>query len=360
MISNEPYRTYNRPMLTKSIMADLDEEQIAVQNAGWYEEQNIQQVLDMEVVAIHPETKEIELEGGLKFVYTKLIYALGSECFIPPIAGAEKEGVIAIRRLDDTKKVAAMLPDVEHVVVIGGGVLGLEAAWELKKAGCQVTVLEAACQLMGRQLDDAAGEMLKHISEQQGVQIYTGVSIASIDGEDNVTGVTLADGRTFPAELVIVSAGVRANTVLAKTAGIEVDRAVIVNSKMETNVPDIYACGDCAQYDGLNYAIWPEASEQGKVAGANAAGEEMEYETVPAALSFHGMRTALFAAGDNGKNPNLVYKTIELKDMGKKQYQKYYFLNNRLCGVILIGDVSRMAEMTQALEEHVQYQELKL
>ena len=340
MISNEPYRTYNRPMLTKSIMADLDEEQIAVQNAGWYEEQNIQQVLDMEVVAIHPETKEIELEGCLKFVYTKLIYALGSECFIPPIAGAEKKGVIAIRSLDDTKKVAAMLPDVEHVV--------------------QVTVLEAACQLMGRQLDDAAGEMLKHISEQQGVQIYTGVSIASIDGEDNVTGVTLADGRTFPAELVIVSAGVRANTVLAKKAGIEVDRAVIVNSKMETNVPDIYACGDCAQYDGLNYAIWPEASEQGKVAGANAAGEEMEYETVPAALSFHGMRTALFAAGDNGKNPNLVYKTIELKDMGKKQYQKYYFLNNRLCGVILIGDVSRMAEMTQALEEHVQYQELKL
>ena len=148
-------------------------------------------------------------------VYTKLIYALGSECFIPPIAGAEKEDVIAIRRLDDTKKVAAMLPDVEHVVVIGGGVLGLEAAWELKKAGCQVKVLEAACQLMGRQLDDAAGEMLKHISEQQGVQIYTGVSIASIDGEDNVTGVTLADGRTFPAELVIVSAGVRANTVLA-------------------------------------------------------------------------------------------------------------------------------------------------
>ena len=147
MISNEPYRTYNRPMLTKSIMADLDEEQIAVQNAAWYEEQNIQQVLDMEVVAIHPETKEIELDGGLKFVYTKLIYALGSECFIPPIAGAEKEDVIAIRRLDDTKKVAAMLPDVEHVVVIGGGVLGLEAAWELKKAGCQVTVLEAMEEL---------------------------------------------------------------------------------------------------------------------------------------------------------------------------------------------------------------------
>ena len=179
-----------------------------MQNAGWYEEQNIQQVLDMEVVAIHPETKEIELEGGLKFVLYKADFTHWDlNVSFHQSQERKKKGVIAIRRLDDTKKVVSMLPDVEHVVVIGGGVLGLEAAWELKKAGCQVTVLEAACQLMGRQLDDAAGEMLKHISEQQGVQIYTGVSIASIDGEDNVTGVTLTDGRTFPAELVIVSAG---------------------------------------------------------------------------------------------------------------------------------------------------------
>ena len=101
-----------------------------------------------------------------------------------------------------------------------------------------------------------------------------------------------------------------------------------------------------------------EAVEQGKVAGAAACGDEAVYETVPAALSFHGMKTALFAAGDNGKNPNLIYRTAEFKDLGRKHYQKYYFLNNRLCGVILIGDVSRMAEMTQALENHALYQEI--
>ena len=358
MISNEPYRTYNRPMLTKSIMAGLDEEQIAVEVASWYEENHIYQILGHEVVKIDPEAKEVHLDDGSKYHYTKLIYALGSECFIPPIKGADKDGVIAIRRLSDTKKVAEKLKETKHAVVIGGGVLGLEAAWELKKSRCEVTVLELAPVLMGRQLDKTAGEMLKKISEGQGIQIHTGVQIEAIEGGEKAEGVRLADGTVIPAELVIVSCGVRANTALAKEAGIETDRAVIVNEKMETNIPDIYACGDCAQYEGINYAIWPQAVEEGKTAGAQAAGDDNTYSTVPAALSFHGMNTALFAAGDNGQNPDLIYKTVEYKDEGKKQYQKYYFLNNRLCGVILIGDTSRMAEMTEALKHHRQYKEI--
>lgn len=358
MISNEPYRTYNRPMLTKSIMAGLNEEQIAVEDASWYEENHIYQILGHEVVKIDPEAKEVHLDDGSKYHYTKLIYALGSECFIPPIKGADKDGVIAIRRLSDTKKVAEKLKETKHAVVIGGGVLGLEAAWEVKKSRCEVTVLELAPVLMGRQLDKTAGEMLKKISEGQGIQIHTGVQIEAIEGGEKAEGVRLADGTVIPAELVIVSCGVRANTALAKEAGIETDRAVIVNEKMETNIPDIYACGDCAQYEGINYAIWPQAVEEGKTAGAQAAGDDNTYSTVPAALSFHGMNTALFAAGDNGQNPDLIYKTVEYKDEGKKQYQKYYFLNNRLCGVILIGDTSRMAEMTEALKHHRQYKEI--
>lgn len=358
LVSNEPYLPYNRPMLTKSIMADLSEEQIAIQGREWYEEQNIHLILGKEVQGIDTENREVLLEEGMKLTYTKLIYALGSECFIPPIEGHKQEGVIAIRRLEDTKKMEKLLPKVKHAVVIGGGVLGLEAAWELKKAKCEVTVLELAPQLMGRQLDEAAGDMLKFISESQGIAIHTGVEITKLEGSGQVTGVQLGSGEVLPADLVVVSCGVRANTGVASAAGIETDRAVLVNEKMETNISHVYACGDCAQFKGVNYAIWPQAVEQGKVAGACAAGDEAVYEGVPAALSFHGMKTALFAAGDNGKNPNLIYKTVEFKDMGKKQYQKYYFLNNRLCGVILIGDVSRMAELTQALEEHALYEKV--
>lgn len=358
MVSEEPYRTYHRPMLTKSIMAELDEEQIAVQDASWYEENHIQLVLGKEVTEIQPETHTVILEDGSQFLYTKLIYAAGARCFVPPINGAGKKGVVAIRGLKDVKEIETMLPSVKHVVVIGGGVLGLEAAWELKKSKCDVTVLEAAPMLMGRQLDEPAAELLKKIAKEQGIDIHTGVQVVEFTGEDQVSSVLLADGREFPAELVIVSAGVRANAAVLEKSGVKTEKAVVVNERMETSAADIYACGDCAEFEGINYAIWPEASEQGRIAGANAAGDELIYQEVSSGLSFHGMKTALFAAGDNGKNPNLIYKTVEFKDMGKKHYQKLYFLNNRLCGVILIGDMSRMAELTEALEKRASYKEV--
>lgn len=358
MISNEEYPAYNRPMLTKSLVAGLDAEQIAIQDASWYEEQNIYQILGKNVTGIDTKEKEIQTSDGAKFKYNKLIYAMGSECFIPPIPGAAQPEVVAIRRLSDTNKVTELLKQTKEAVVIGGGVLGLEAAWELKKAHCKVTVLELAPRLMGRQLDTAAGEMLKSISEAQGIAIHTGVQIAAIEGDGHVTGVRLGDGQVIPAQLVIVSCGVRANTAIAKEAGLETDRAVVVGSRMNTSDENIFACGDCAQYEGINYAIWPQAVEQGKVAGANAAGEALEYTTVPAALTFHGMNTALFSIGDNGTNPDLIYKTVEFKDVARKQYEKYYFRNNRLCGVILIGDVSRMGELTEAVEKRVSFQEL--
>lgn len=358
MISNEEYPAYNRPMLTKSLVAGLDAEQIAIQDASWYEEQNIYQILGKNVTGIDTKEKEIQTSDGAKFKYNKLIYAMGSECFIPPIPGADQPEVVAIRRLSDTNKVTELLKQTKEAVVIGGGVLGLEAAWELKKAHCKVTVLELAPRLMGRQLDTAAGEMLKSISEAQGIAIHTGVQIAAIEGDGHVTGVRLGDGQVIPAQLVIVSCGVRANTAIAKEAGLETDRAVVVGSRMNTSDENIFACGDCAQYEGINYAIWPQAVEQGKVAGANAAGEALEYTTVPAALTFHGMNTALFSIGDNGTNPDLIYKTVEFKDVARKQYEKYYFRNNRLCGVILIGDVSRMGELTEAVEKRVSFQEL--
>lgn len=355
IISNEQYPSYNRPMLTKSIVAGLDAEQIAIEGPQWYEENKVWQMLGRTVTEVDTKAQEVVLDDGTKIHFTKLIYALGSECFIPPIKGSDKPEVVAIRRLSDVEKLEKLRKEAKTAVVIGGGVLGLEAAWELKKGGLDVKVLEAAPVLMGRQLDHGSAELLRDIAMKNGVEIRTGVSIEEITGAEHVEGVRLADGEIFDADLVVVSAGVRANTALAQQIGLETERAVVVNSRMETNIPGIYACGDCAQYEGMNYAIWPEAVEQGKTAGSNAAGEETEYTPVPAALTFHGMNTALFAAGDNGKNPNLLYKTVEFQDMGKGQYRKYYFLNNRLCGVILIGDLSEMARMTEALEKHESY-----
>ena len=358
MISEEPYSSYNRPMLTKSLVAGLEAGQIAMADAGWYEENDVYQMLGKRVEKVDTSGKEVLLEDGTRLHFTKLIYALGSECFIPPIKGTDLPEVAAIRRLDDTKKVEGLMKASKHAVVIGGGVLGLEAAWELKKAGLSVTVLEMAQALMERQLDASAGELLKGIAIKNGIEIRTGVSVEEIEGGSHVTGVRLAGGEIIAADMVIVSAGIRANIQLAQQMGLETARCVVVNERMETSMADIYACGDCAEYHGINFGIWPEAIEQGRTAGANAAGDEKEYVPVPAALTFHGMNTALFAAGDNGKNPNLLYKTVEFQDMGKSQYRKYYFLNNRLSGVILLGDLSQMAAMTEALEKHASYQEV--
>lgn len=358
MISNEPYLSYNRPMLTKSIVAGLSAEQIAIADKTWYEKQNIFPMLSKEVVDVDTEQKEVVLEDKSRVHYTKLIYALGSECFVPPIKGSTLPEVAVIRRLADVERVEVLIREAKSAVVIGGGVLGLESAWELRKAGLSVTVLEVAPVLMGRQLDIDAGEWLLQAAQKSGIEVRTGVKVASIDGETHVNGVTLSDGEQIKAGMVIISAGVRANTELAKKIGLITNRGVVVDSRMQSSQKDIYACGDCAEFQGISYGVWPEAVEEGKVAGANAAGEEVEYTAKEPALTFHGMNTALFAAGDNGKNPNLLYKTIVYQDMGREQYQKYYFLNDRLCGVILLGDLSLMGRMSELLKRHASCSEV--
>lgn len=358
MVSNESVLSYNRPMLTKSMLASFNPSQLAIHDEQWYQERNIINVLDKTVQSMDTQLKEVVFADGLKLKYDKCIYALGSECFVPPIPGHDKDQVVAIRRLSDVVKIGNMLPDIKHAVVIGGGVLGLEAAWELSKAKCQVTIVEVANQLMGRQLDAGASDMLKDIILEKKMAIRMGANVEEIEGEGAVTGVRLAGGEVIPADLVIVSAGVRASTKVAQEAGIQTDRAIVVDEKMHTNLTDIYACGDCAQYKGINYAIWPQALEMGKVAGANAAGDSLTYETVNAALTFHGMDTALFAIGDNGKNADIKYKTVEFKDPMKMVYEKYYFSNNRLCGAILLGDTSKMAKVTVQVEEHTNFKDM--
>ncbi len=350
MVTNEAVCSYNRPMLTKSLSTLISTDEITIHDQEWYRDKNITNLLNTKVEKIDAESKKVVLSDGTLISYDKCIYALGADCFIPPFAGANKPQVIAIRNIADIEKIRKMIPSVKNTVVIGGGVLGLEAAWEMSKSS-KVTVLEVADKLMVRQLDDNAGILLGEIIQQVGIQFRINAKITEITGEESVTGVKLESGEFYPAELVIVSCGIRSNFAIAKAAGADTERAVVVNEKMETNIKDFYACGDCAQFQGINYAIWPQALEMGKVAGANAAGELLTYELVPAALTFEGMNTALFAAGDNGKIAGQKYKTIEYKDDVEKTYRKYYFLQNRLVDVILIGDTSRLVELTEALNE---------
>lgn len=350
LVSNEG-PAYQRPMLTKAMLSGLTAEQIELHPAGWYEARGIEQVLNRQVKAVDAKSKEVVLDGDEKLKYTKLIFALGSESFIPPIPGHDKNGVVAIRRMSDVAKIQAMGKALKNAVVIGGGVLGLEAAWELRKAKCAVTVLELAPQVMGRQLDNEAASLLLKKCADVGVRVETGVKIEAIEGGDAISGVKLGSGEVIPADLLVMSCGVRANTAIAKEAGVEIDRAIVVDKTMQTNIPGVYACGDCAQFSGVNYALWPEAQEQGKVAGACATGDLAEYSQIAPITAFHGMETELFSLGDPGKAAGVEYKTVEIKDEAKDQLERYYFSNGKLCGVVLVGDLSKMADMITAIEE---------
>ena len=350
LISNEG-PAYQRPMLTKAMFSGLDEDQMALHPQGWYDSRNIAQMLHRQVERVDAGNRTVVLDGGETVGYTKLIFALGSECFVPPIPGHEREGVIAIRRLADVRRVQAISP-LKQAVVIGGGVLGLEAASELRRNGCEVTVLELAPTLMGRQLDDASAKLLLAKCADFGVRVELGVQITALEGDTRVTGVRLGSGEVIPAQLVVVSCGVRANTAIAQAAGVTVDRAIVVNEGMETNLPGVFACGDCAQLNGVNYALWPEAQAQGKVAGARAAGDAVTYTAEQPILSFHGMGTELFSLGDPGKRPDTHYRTLELRDDARGHLARYYFAEGKLCGVNLVGDVSGMADAIAAMAEH--------
>lgn len=347
MISIEDVIGYNRPMLTKGLLSEIDALNFFIKPYDWYGQNNIKLTLNAKVTEIDPKSKTITLSNGETRNYDKLILATGANAFVPPIKGADKSGVYSIRTLTDVNSLQNDLDAAKKAIVIGGGVLGLEAAWEFCKAGKEVTVLEHSIGLMSKQLDEKASSLLREASERSGVKVLSGVDIEEIVGNDKVTGVKLTDGTLVEGEIVVLSTGVRQNVELAKAIGAEVGRSIIVNEKMETSVEDIYACGDCAEFNGANYAIWNQAIDMGKVAGANAAGDDLVYEQIIPANAFHGMGTTLFAVGDNGKNPDKKYKSFEIYDDAKHTYEKLYFVNNRFCGGILLGDVSKSAKLLE-------------
>ena len=349
MVSEEKELPYDRPMLTKNMFGAVSGDAIASKERVWYEDNCIDLRLNTKVTALDLCRKEVRLADGSVLPYDKCVYTLGSYSFVPPIPGASLEGVTPVRTISDVEKINQMVQGAKHAVVIGGGVLGLETAWELRKEKLEVTVLEGAPALLAGKVDGTSADMLTKIAAKNGVTILTGVKIAEITGDGKVDGVVLGDGTKIPADLVIMSTGVRANKELAEDAGLLTNRAVMVSDQMQTSDSCVFAGGDCAEFNGVNAAIWPVASEMGRIAGANAAGDSLPYVPQTQGMTLAALNTTVFAMGDVGTKADATYKTLEIRDDKRMTLEKYYFLNNALCGVILLGDTSKMAEMTEAI-----------
>lgn len=351
MISGESLPAYSRPMLTKLPLQHYDPERTLIYSRQWYNEKNIELLLKTQTVRLDVKAHLAETNTGV-FLYKTCVYALGADNFVPPFPGRDLPGVCTIRRDTDIANIRRQSMGARRAVVIGGGVIGLEAAYQLQEQGLDVTVMETAPYLMPRLLDeDSSRELQRRITR---LRILTDVRVLGMEGKNRVTGVRTEGLGTIPAELVIVSCGVRANAALAQRAGLATDRGVLVDAQMRTSDPCVYACGDCTQYRGGNTGLWSQAKAQGNVAGTNAAGGKAEYSGSDQTLLLHCPEFDLFSLGDLGKQPDRQYeaesrwidrpKAYEVNPRASGAFVRDYRINGKLVGTFVLGDLSHMEQ----------------
>lgn len=331
ILGEEDHLPYNRIKLTKGLFSDLHSKKVLIKKEKWYRDNRISVQQSTRVVSIHTDRQQVETAEGQLLPYHKLLLCMGARNRALTINGAGLKNVHTIRDMNDADRLKASLTSGNRVVVIGGGVQGLETAWALHEGGYQVTVIEMSSRLMARQLDESSSQQLLQILEQSGVKVILQAGVASITGEESVTGVILVDESTIPCEHVVYSIGIVPNIALAKDTGIHTRSGIVVNANMETSVPDVYAAGDIAELGGHVEGLWGGAIEQGRIAGSNmaAAGNAVYRRAVPVTL-FNAFGISLFSIGSTDESQcDLTVATQE-----KGIYTRIFVKNDTMVGAI--------------------------
>jgi len=355
IVTNEEFPFYWRLRLNEYLAGDLTEEALAAKKAQWYGDQRIDLKLKTPIAGADLNEKVVFTEDKQRLSYDSLLIATGSHSFIPPIKGSEKEGVFALRNIQDARGISVWAKDIKDVVLIGGGLLGLEAGNALLKLGKKVTVVEFFPRLLPRQLDVEGAQRLQVITEKMGFSFRLGARTQEISGNDQVTGVLLEGEESIPSKMVIISAGVRPNLELAEPLGLENDKGIKVDEYLRTNQTNIYAAGDVAEFRGMPYGIWPAAMEQGQIAGTNMAGGNLVYKGTTMANSLKVVGVDLASAGnidaENEKESRVV--------TDDKVYKKIVMENNQIIGCIMLGDTKAFNKITKAMSEKKDISQVK-
>ncbi len=360
IISNEKLRFYSRIKLIDLLSGDIDEEGLLIKEHEWYEKNHVNLILNDPAETIDKEAKVAHTGTGKEISYDKLLLATGSNSFIPPIPGSDKCGVFTLRNIKNALAIKKYcFENAKDVVVIGGGVLGLEAGNALRKKGHNITVIEALSRLLPRQMDPAGSEILQRQMERMGFTFHISRLTKEIVGEEKVEGVLLDDGTEISCEVVVISAGVRPELTLAKQLELNIDKGVMVDDHLCTNNPDVYAAGDLVNHRGRLYGIWPAAKKQGEIAGANMAGGNgnIRYEstTISNVLKVAGID--LVAIGEIDGNDE--FESIVKKDPENNIYKKMVIEDNKLIGAILLGDKKNWFKLQSAIESGIDISEIK-
>lgn len=335
----EPHPNYNRILLSKVLQGDTDIKDITLNDWDWYEENNIQLYTNETVIKVDTENKTVITDADRIQPYDELILATGSVPFILPIPGADKKGVTAFRDIKDTDTMLAASKQYKKAAVIGGGLLGLEAARGLLNLGMDVSVIHLAPFLMERQLDATAGRLLQNELEKQGMTFLLEKQTEEIVGDDRVEGLRFKDGTSIEADLVVMAVGIRPNTTLGAESGIPVNRGIIVNDYMQTEIPHIYAVGECAEHRGIAYGLVAPLYEQAKVLAKHMCGIETKpYEGSVLSTQLKVSGVEVFSAGDF--NESEEKKAIKVFDEQDGIYKKIVLRGNQIVGAVLFGDSS--------------------
>lgn len=335
----EPRVNYDRIMLSPVLSGEKAYEEIIIHGDGWYIANNITLYKGHKIIAIDREAKTVTSDHGVTEPYDKLVIATGSVPFIIPVPGHDLPGVLTYRDLDDVQAMMLAAQSRAKAVVIGGGLLGLEAAAGLNAQGMDVTVLHVMPTLMERQLDPAAGYLLQRAVEQRGIKVVTKANTQAITGNGKVGQVELADGTIIPATLVVMAVGIRPNSALAKQAGIAVNRGIVVDAGMRSNDPDIYALGECAEVNGQVYGLVAPLYEMARVAASQLAGNEAAafvHMDTPTKLKVTGID--LFSLGDFAEGEDR--QEIVLRDAAAGVYKRLVLKDDRIIGTVLYGETA--------------------
>ncbi len=342
--TNEPYHYYYRPRLPEVVAGTLEIDDIVAYQPDWYESRGIDVHLEAPVASVETDARKVVLEDGGRIGYDHLLLASGSFPFVPPVEGADKPGVFALRTADDALAIREWARSCKTAVVIGGGLLGLETAKGLTDAGLEVEVLEAVPWLLPRQLDEPGAAVLQAYIEKLGIKVRVGVATEAIEGDGRPDGVRLKDGTTIPSDLVLFSTGVRCATKYLAGSGIGVERGVAVDCDMKTDVPGVYAAGDVAEYDGMVWGIIPVALTQADAAAKTIAGddEEKSCAVVPSnTLKITGLD--VFSAGAASCEQGC--RELVETDPARGVYRKVVINDGRVVGAIVIGSRKGVNEL---------------
>jgi nitrite reductase (NADH) large subunit len=339
MFGAEPHGTYNRIMLSTVLGGYQDPSHLWIKPLEWYEKRGVLVHVGVKAETIDRQKRVVIGAGGkVEEPYDVLVMATGSRPFVPPMEGTKQQGVFVFRTLDDCATISAYAQDCDRAIVIGGGLLGLEAARGLLNHGLEVTVVEVAPHLMVQQLDAVAGALLKHKLEDMGVRFLLNIATTHLLGDGKVTGLKFKDGTTLETDMVVISCGIRPNVEEAKSAGLQVDKAIVVDDQLRTSDPSIFAVGECVQHRGKIYGLVDPLYEQAGVLAKVVTGAKPDavYQGSRLATTLKVMDVHLTSMGDvNGFGPDT--EIVSHSDPLNGTYKKLVIRHNRLVGAVLVG-----------------------